>query len=472
MQTKGSTFRPSVNPKRVVSSSKSVYVEDLIESLESTGITFVIIAAAGTKCQHTSLNDLVQNLHSQYGLGNGFLDLATYLEPNDSDVMPLLSASPSLNKGTTSVFPMFSYIGNRLGSVLWTGSPKSGMVKLKVYPSLLHQLKLAISGRADLQYPSSSISCLKRRTANLQRCLRVLNAQRAVKQKVRVEFRVRLSELTRVTSAFKSVAETLDLLKAYMKVSVFLLPIDDIIKQATAQHALLSNRLVAANGKRATKQQIQLYCDCVSSMGFSYPALLKHAFKNPVRNVSSKLPIETQRLAQAQLKRAATMTKLKSTTKKKNKKTSSSTTLSDTRDRHASLLLQKYQHEFQKRQPQPQPHPQPHPELQPQPEPHPHPEPEPQPEAQPHPHPQPHPQIQPVDIEQDTSTFLRNLEANEILLNEIRDNVAMKVNKKWKKCVCYLRGGGVAATALDEHELAQVILVQYGASYKDYLVCF
>jgi hypothetical protein len=105
MQTKGSTFRPSVNPKRVVSSSKSVYVEDLIESLESTGITFVIIAAAGTKCQHTSLNDLVQNLHSQYGLGNGFLDLATYLEPNDSDVMPLLSASPSLKQGNDFRLP-------------------------------------------------------------------------------------------------------------------------------------------------------------------------------------------------------------------------------------------------------------------------------------------------------------------------------------------------------------------------------
>jgi hypothetical protein len=457
MHAKGSTFRPSLNANRVVSSSKTIYAEDLIESLQCVGLTSVIVAAAGTKCHHSSLRDFTLDSNAKDSLGNGFIDLATNLELNNMNMMPALSASPGVHKGTTKVFPMFSYIGKRHGSVLWTGSVKSGIVKIKVYPAILHQLKLAISGRADLQYPSSSISCLKRRAANLQRCIHVLSAQQQVKQRVRVEARVCISELGRVMSSFETPEKVVQLLQRYANVRVLLLKLDDVIEQATYQHATLTRRLVAANSKRATKQQIQLYCDCVSSIGFSYPALIKHSFKNPLRKKFSDATSDrTQYRARTLLKRAAITSKNKRTKKSKQPKVAPSPTESVSQ---VSLLQRKYREEVNRREPMSQPQPQLLPTLQAQ------------PDSQPLTGDMPE---QCTSTEQQTHAtgFTDSLNDNSHLIEEILRNVPMAKNIRWpKKLMCHMKDGRIGGCASDKYELAEYILATYGVDYKEYLKC-
>jgi hypothetical protein len=288
MHLKGSVFKPSSNANRVVSSSRSIFVEDLIESLQCSGITWVVVASAGEKSSHASLQDILWRTYTEFGYSDGYIDLATSVEVLESSIIPVLSGRSASHGGTTTIFPMFSYLGRRHGSLLWTGSLMSEVVKLKVYPSILHQLKLAITGRADLQHPKKSVACTKRRAANLQRCIPVLEAQQGIRPKLRLEFRIKLKHMHKYVTALSSHDSAVKLLHQLVNIDIYNLRVNDIIVQASRLLESLTNQLNKADKRSITSRTLQLYADCVCAVGFSYPAIVKHAFKNPLRNQKSK----------------------------------------------------------------------------------------------------------------------------------------------------------------------------------------
>jgi hypothetical protein len=468
MHLKGSVFKPSSNANRVVSSSRSIFVEDLIESLQCSGITWVVVASAGEKSSHASLQDILWRTYTEFGYSDGYIDLATSVEVLESSIIPVLSGRSASHGGTTTIFPMFSYLGRRHGSLLWTGSLMSEGVKLKVYPSILHQLKLAITGRADLQHPKKSVACTKRRAANLQRCIPVLEAQQGIRPKLRLEFRIKLKHMHKYVTALSSHDSAVKLLHQLVNIDIYNLRVNDIIVQASRLLESLTNQLNKADKRSITSRTLQLYADCVCAVGFSYPAIVKHAFKNPLRNQKSKgalipkeaNPPKSPARLRATRKRTTSdaalskATRNRSTLKPMRSAKDRGLAISKLESEGASLLLRKWlslsksqNHSSQTATPEPlafgviaaevvgvtteAPG---------------------APENR--------------EVVAGSSGFGEDLVTNEAVLSEILSTVLMKAHpRSAKKVMCLSKTGQVAGTALDKYELAEWILAKYGRSY-------
>jgi hypothetical protein len=77
-----------------------------------------------------------------------------------------------------------------------------------------------------------------------------------------------------------------------------------------------------------------------------------------------------------------------------------------------------------------------------------------------------------TEIPPQLAMFQDSFDANERILTQILNKVIMKRHCRSKgKLVCYLKGGGIAESAHDKHELAQVILAQYGDAFENHIVC-
>jgi hypothetical protein len=552
----GSLIAPSDSPNRAVTSSKTVFVEELIDCLKSSGVSRVVLAAVGMKSTHVSILDTLNSLLRRFATNNrgGFVDLAVNVSVTEARSIPVLQAHPVAD-GRLECFPMFSYLGKKAGSLLLTGAKR--MTKLKLYPTVIHKLKLAIAGRAELQFPPRRLSCLKRRFANLQRCLSTLKLQRGATQQLRVEMRVPASELdVTISKHLSSKGAITAFVSSFLDVTISFLPIDDVIKQASKFLNSLQSTLTGTDRSIISSLQKQLYADCVCALGFSFPSVTKHAFLHPTNKLRNKRSFQAVPLKRASNNKAKHATTLRASRQSKSLLNHAAALATKYYEAdHATLLRRKFSaltnnsiHSQLTQEaghsapelgsapnqgyleaatpPLPTMSPAPSPGLPPPDSDSTHQACSPAPahediqvlesqseptqvlESQSEPTQALESQSEPTNVleyqseptqtlgsqseptnvleSQSESTHAQrsvtslpahsgyqdSLAANEFILARISSKVVMKKHNRWKgKWVCYLKGGGIAETGLDKHELAQVILAQYGEAFENHIVC-